>query len=923
MMIFVIAGIAGLILFALLLVVVLRARSGKEENTREYYAFKCIALLIGLAGDAIATIMAPSSVWDFLAALFHVRSQDSELIALISRILIVFIFLLCWLLVYKTYAHWNGPVSRRQHQRDTQEMESGSMLEDFLLVASGGVKRDFDLKVYRPAADFEEYQENEITKELPWHIEFAKIYMLMSNQAHIDVKQDWHSQEHCFISSYSAEHKIAIYCSSRVPSDEQVEAYIAYIHQLHKTYFRIVVAIKEGGGKDYVRSVGGEQIEYIFKENALDRLVDFSEYFRAVEALYNQPLMGSTQFTIEDVYVEPVCAEGMNGADHKLNGYVEEWLKEDGNRQLALLGDFGQGKTLYSIYLTYHMIRSQSERIPILIPLRNKSPRNSNQAEILSYFAVQYGISAEALLLLNANGRLLLLFDGFDEMDLIGNDDIRKRHFKSLWSLVMPKSKVLITGRPNYFLDPQEMKSALGLRAGTEELPYCQELFLQPFNQDQILEALRNAKESVQKGIQYILQNNISRSFLDLISRPSHLFLVSLIWEERELEKKYHNLSSATIINEFLQNSFERQAAKGGSAPYFYLSPAEREYYMTGIAVKMYKMGETAITYESFNDAIVDLTDMFPEQLSLENPVFMDLRNGKSVSDFAQEDINSMRAIMNDVRTCGILVNDYVNNGLAFAHKSFFDLLVAKFYMGKVLRLHDSSMIISDTLSSVSAYNLKSRGDFAVRKLLAELIASRITMNMKSTSESIRCKKMFEQCQKTIMHFPIRFSPQRLFDMCLKKHKRMRPIGYHERRSLREARRLSMVFLMAPLMMVLYLGRGIQLTMQYREEALKFYRMIRLTKGAAVGGSLTASYKIIAFVFLGVFVGWLAACRVGEIMMVSFRNKADIVLLTWYYTCLENHVSYRTLSKYFSQEDWHVFLKYAEGRNLEKVLNEF
>ena len=57
--------------------------------------------------------------------------------------------------------------------------------------------------------------------------------------------------------------------------------------------------------------------------------------------------------------------------------------------------------------------------------------------------------------------------------------------------------------------------------------------------------------------------------------------------------------------------------------------------------------------------------------------------------------------------------------------------------------------------------------------------------------------------------------------------------------------------------------------------------------------------------------------------MVSFRNKADIVLLTWYYTCLENHVSYRTLSKYFSQEDWHVFLKYAEGRNLEKVLNEF
>ena len=299
----------------------------------------------------------------------------------------------------------------------------------------------------------------------------------------------------------------------------------------------------------------------------------------------------------------------------------------------------------------------------------------------------------------------MLIFDGFDKMDLVGNDDIRKQHFRNLWRLVLPKSKVLVTGRPNYFLSRDEMASALGFQPESTDVPYCEGLLLLPFRVEQIMQALRFTEDSVRNGIQHIMETQMSGSFLDLISRPSHLFLVSQIWETRQLEHKYQNLISALIINEFLQNCFERQAAKGIRAPYFYLSSLEREYFMIGIAARMYKLGVVSISNDSFQIAIQELLELFPEELSAKNPTFVYLRNGKSVCEFANADENSLSAIMNDVRTCGVLVNDTVNDGLCFAHKSFFDVLVAKFFLGKMLNSDHNAKTIYAAPAKLSAYN--------------------------------------------------------------------------------------------------------------------------------------------------------------------------------------------------------------------------
>lgn len=915
-----IAIILDLLFLGLLIYTVRRAKSGKETNVREYYAFKCIALLIGFAGDTIALVMAPYSLWDFLADLLQFEMEEPLSVAIVSRILAFLIFCICMRMVLRTYAQWTGPVSRRQYRQNVIEMEESNIWSDFFAVASLLFEKNYDLKAYQIFSDSTDCHENYITNEPAWHIEFAKIYTLMSNQACIDVTNDWHAQQHCFISSYSGIHKIAVLCSNEVPSDDDVMAYLDYIRQMHDRFFHIIVAVKIGDQEDYNRTFGGVQVEYIFKQNALDKIVDFSEYYRAIEALYGRPLM-DTSYRIEDVYVEPYCKIENSGQKLQLNPYVSAWLKESGNKQLALLGDFGQGKTLFSIQLTYQMIKDRTGRIPILIPLRNKSPRNSTPAEILSYFAVQYGINVEALLLLNSNGRLLLIFDGFDEMDLIGNDDIRKRHFKGLWSLAAPKSKIFITGRPNYFLSQEEMRSALGLQTETKEVPYCEGLFLQPFDREQIMLALRNTKQSIKEGIQHILDLNESLSFMDLISRPSHLFLAALIWEERELEKKYKNLTSASIINEFLQNCFERQSAKGQKNPYFYLSPVEREYFMIGIAVKMYKMGATAITKESFQDTLMDLIDMFPEQLSNNNSVYLNLRNGKSIKNFVQEDTNSLLAIMNDVRACGILVNDYVNNGFAFAHKSFFDLLVAKFYLGKYLRLHDSGMIISDALSNVNAFNPRLKNDYVIRKLLAELISEKICFSSETADEKLKCRKIFKQCRRIIAPFSLWTTPQTLFKTCIREQSiSAYPKITRWRRKKEVGRFFLLLFFGGPLTLGLFLIRTVRIMGQLGQEAREYYSKVSMpahdaaTSGASIYNIANNGIPCIAAIAAAMMIYFI-----GTKAKKASQNKADLILLTWYYACMDNHISKEIVCQHFSGSYSAAFSNYIEGQQSDEL----
>ncbi len=899
-----------------------RVKNGKEKKVREEYAAESVTLLIFLAMDIVAEIAAAYSYsfWDLIGDCLNIQREESDLLPAIGIVSLVIVLFLCCRLVINTYGQWNGPVSRRQHSMNLEQIENGKLIRDFLYYAyymfCGTLDENSELRKYIPALSEAEMKENSITNEQPWNREFAQIYSIMSNQVHIDIDHDWHSMAKCFISDYASQ-KVAILCTHQKPDENEIVSFLEYIHTMNPSYFRIIIAVKNGTDENYVEKVGIYRVEYIFKQNALDNLVDFSEYYYALNKLYDQPVMSGSDSKIKDIYVEPFCKEEKTGKEILLKDYVMNWLQEKGNRHLALLGDFGQGKTVFAIRLCYEMMHEKHRRIPIFIPLRNKSPRNSTKAEIFSYFGVKYGINADALDLLNRNGRLLLVFDGFDEMDLVGNTEIRLRHFKNLWSLASTKSKILITGRPNYFLSREEMVRALGFQTDMEALPYCEELRLLLFDEKQIAEALRNAPQTVRKGILEIIEKRMSASFLDLIRRPSHLFLISLIWNERKLEKKYENLTSATVINEFLQSCFERQSQKSSATPYFYLSPIEREYFMTGIAVRMYKMGNTSISMEVFQDTVQDLIEVFPDQLSGKNPININLRNGESVKAFAEKDNDSLLAIINDVRACGVLVNDYANSGLAFAHKSFFDLLVAKFFAGRMVRFHNQNMLISDSIALMNAYNIRPKNDFVVRKLTAELISAEIATNIQAKDSMTKCRKMYEQCYKIIFRLPIILKPRHILELCVEQQEKVRYISVEKWNREKECKRLFILFGTAIICMVAFLARAGQIMFVYKEEAQSFFG--EFSKYNTENIYVTSVSWIIIIVLAVLIVsGKIISVLEGKAEM-SIRNRADIMMLTWYYSCLDNHIPQKEILRNFPKKNRHIFLKYVRGKTLNRI----
>ena len=128
--------------------------------------------------------------------------------------------------------------------------------------------------------------------------------------------------------------------------------------------------------------------------------------------------------------------------------YLQKWLNKSEREQIILLGEYGQGKSTTTLMLTYHLIQGKPSRIPILIELRGKTPKNESQhpLDFLSAWGRQYNLSGEALGILHKAGRLLLIFEGFDEMELSVNQT-REQHFSRLWSFDHPNAKILFTGR--------------------------------------------------------------------------------------------------------------------------------------------------------------------------------------------------------------------------------------------------------------------------------------------------------------------------------------------------------------------------------------------------------------------------------------------------------------------------------------------
>ena len=154
-----------------------------------------------------------------------------------------------------------------------------------------------------------------------------------------------------------------------------------------------------------------------------------------------------------------------------LTPWVRAWLKDEG-KFLALLGDFGVGKTSFCYRLAAELAAdwAPGKRLPVLVDLRDHLVGSSTPEGMLARHFRNAGIRAAhpaALLRLCYEGHFLLILDGFGEMIAHAETGLHLTALRRLLGFAQGRAKILITCRTHYFRDSPEEVWQLGASAVT------------------------------------------------------------------------------------------------------------------------------------------------------------------------------------------------------------------------------------------------------------------------------------------------------------------------------------------------------------------------------------------------------------------------------------------------------------------------
>ena len=253
---------------------------------------------------------------------------------------------------------------------------------------------------------------------------------------------------------------------------------------------------------------------YTFDE-LLDQDADFSGYLSWLEAEIQQrqieqkyvPL-ACTKEELDPVTQQRIAVSRYDDRDGWIDGYIDQWLDDPAKEHISVLGEFGTGKTWFALHYAWVALQRYRDaqkrgvdrpRLPLVIPLRDYAKAVSVESLFSEFFFRKHEIPIpgySAFEQLNRMGKLLLIFDGFDEMAARVDRQEMINNFWELAKIVVPGAKVILTCRTEHFPEVKEGRALLNaeLKASTinlnEDTPQFEVLELEKFDDEQIRQVL-------------------------------------------------------------------------------------------------------------------------------------------------------------------------------------------------------------------------------------------------------------------------------------------------------------------------------------------------------------------------------------------------------------------------------------------------
>jgi WD40 repeat protein len=424
---------------------------------------------------------------------------------------------------------------------------------------------------------------------------------------------------------------------------------------------------------------GNERIVCLTFDELIDRDVDFTPY---IEWLAEE----IQQLKIDTDYIQLACSKpekdsqgkyqipkGEVAGAEQIDEYMDEWLESAQKNHISVLGEFGTGKTWFAMhyawvgiqaYLQAKTKRVKRPRLPLLITLRDYAKALNVDTVIAGFFFVNHNIrlNADVFDRLNRMGKLLILFDGFDEMANKINSQDAIDNFWALADVIGENSKVILTCRTEHFptTDKNQKIFAGGERASTHAkvaaAPKFEILNLHPLLIDQIRQVLTSRK-ATPETIEQILANP---ELADLVKRPMMVDLVLAALPEISAgisQEKKIDLARVYLY------ALKHKLARDIETERTFTSMADKLFFLCEVSWAMLSQNQLTLHYSQFPERLKELF-------------------GDAIKD------NQLDHWHYDMMGQTILTRDHDGNYRP-AHKSLLEFFVALKFAAELGLLHD------------------------------------------------------------------------------------------------------------------------------------------------------------------------------------------------------------------------------------------
>lgn len=340
--------------------------------------------------------------------------------------------------------------------------------------------------------------------------------------------------------------------------------------------------------------------------------------------------------------------------------FINQWLNDDSQNLLVILGEYGTGKTTFLKHMAHQMacsrldtgkkytIKDKKKRLPLFFPLRDFE--KNIESLIVTYFSREGidDINFASFKQRIANDELIIMLDGFDEMTRDIEVDEKGKNFDKIRQLIecSEKSKIILTVRHEYFQSKTEL---LEVFKHGDKKNYRFIHFL-PFDDEQIQQYLHAHMDNPDYYWEHI---NKIFDLPDLAKRPVHLglivdYLPALIREKGE--KATFNVSE--LYHKCIEDELRRKS--------------------NSIIPKRYRLEilQKVAVWMFLNDTLSSDIGMLERELNLKQY-------------FKTDRAWEFEKYLNDFLTFTFLIPD-TDNHFHISHKSFQDYLTASAFVKEI-----------------------------------------------------------------------------------------------------------------------------------------------------------------------------------------------------------------------------------------------